>query len=266
MTLSLLVTGCGKSGLITLNLDAGSADSCVAGPTLTAITLTPTTIDIGGQVTIGIETQGCSPLAAASGTFESAFNGLVSFACATPSNGSCQAKIQLPMTASACGDWHLKELLLRDMAGNMVHLDNTDAMVAASQFTVSSATGACCAIGPTGLVVHGVSVSPDVISNQTDNTMTVTVDVTDSCAAVTLVNGRVEGPIPPGGGTAGYYWFTPTAPGNGSNWVGTFTLNAHAAAGTWRVVYLFAQDQAHNQLRITDPADPVLSAATFVVN
>jgi hypothetical protein len=260
----MALAGCGRTPEMLADAAVAAAPDIAActGPMVRSITIAKPAASPGDTIQVIVDT-GCTATIAVFGTFVSPDGvGFLPLWC-TQEGALWQGSIDIARDAS-CGVWRLRELHVVDRSTNRLDLDTTNPIVAGSVFSVSRNGAVCDATPP---VVQSVTVSPQSVSNSVDTKVTVTIGVTDIGSGVMAVNGRADGPIPPGGGSRPFFWF-PAAPATqapDSPWQAIVRIPMYAAKGTWQIDYLQVSDNADNIVNYMDTSMPPLLGATFQV-
>jgi hypothetical protein len=106
-----------------------------------------------------------------------------------------------------------------------------------------------------------LTLDPLVVSNVEGGAIQVRATIADDGCGVASLSGQAV----PQGGTGGQHAYFSMGPsGDGRTFIGTLTIEKHAAKGTWTIAWLQALDKGHN-LRAYSANDPIVSRVTFRV-
>jgi len=174
--------------------------------------------------------------------------------CQKGSNDVWQCDVYPPLCLD-CGDWTLEQVQLQDNANNFATVRAENPAVAAVRLNIAS--DSCDNTPP---VVQSVTLNKtEVVMGRDEPVVEVTAQVSDDACGIGGVSAQVVGP---GSSSSGMFFSFQQR--EGTTFVGTIRLDAHAARGVWRLQSLTVNDKGQN-LKIYYANDPLLARAMFTV-
>jgi hypothetical protein len=174
--------------------------------------------------------------------------------CQKGSNETWQCDVYPPLCLD-CGDWTLEQVQLQDNANNFATVRAENPAVAAVRLNIAS--DSCDNTPP---VVQSVTLNKtELLMGRDEPVVEVTAQVSDDACGIGGVSAQVVGP---GSSSSGMFFSFQQR--EGTTFVGTIRLDAHAARGVWRLQSLTVNDKGQN-LKIYYANDPLLSRAMFTV-
>lgn len=239
-----------------------SAESDSTPPTVDRVFLEKPTVAGGEKNQVVVEaTDDRSGVAAVSGWFQSASKSArIPFNCPGNTAGPWVGDLPVP-TDAECGEWSLWQLRVTDKAQNSAVISGDSPQLGHVSFMVAGG-GGCDSDPP---VLDGVIVTPATVSNASDSEVTLAIAAHDQGSGLATLEGRVEGPIPPGGQAPRIFFSAHADPQNpDAPIVVKIVVPRLAAHGLWHVAVLNLTDKARNA-RTYSGADPALANAYFNV-
>jgi hypothetical protein len=155
-----------------------------------------------------------------------------------------------------CGDWMLEQVQLQDNASNFATMHGADnPAVASIRLNISSDS---CDNTPPALMSVTLN-RTQILMGRDEPVVEVTAQVSDDACGIGGVSAQVVGP-----GSASSGMFFSFTQREGSVFVGTIRLDAHAPRGIWRIQSVTVNDVGQN-LKTYSGNDPLLARATFTV-
>lgn len=234
-----------------------SSDADTTAPSLKAVWVDRPAMRAGDRNTVFVQADDDKTgVTAVNGVFVSpGKQARLAFGCRLGSTGAWECPLTPPACLD-CGLWHLEQLQLQDKANNMTTIRAENPLI---RPVVVDISGDACDSAPPALSM--LTLDPVVVSNLDGGEIQVRATIADDGCGVASLSGQA---VPQGGVGGQHAYFSMQASGDGRTFIGTLTVQKHAAKGLWSVAWLQALDKGHN-LRAYSANDPIIARATFRV-
>jgi len=234
-----------------------SSDADTTAPSLKAVWVDHPAMRAGDRNTVFVQADDDKTgVTAVNGVFVSpGKQARLAFGCRLGSTGAWECPLT-PPDCLDCGLWHLEQLQLQDKANNMTTIRGENPLI---RPVVVDISGDACDSAPPALSM--LTLDPVVVSNLDGGQIQVRATIADDGCGVASLSGQA---VPQGGVGGQHAYFSMQASGDGRTFIGTLTVQKHAAKGMWSIAWLQALDKGHN-LRAYSANDPIISRATFRV-
>ncbi len=241
----------------TANFRVTSSDADTTAPTLSAVRLERAAMRAGDKNTVFVVADDDKTgVTSVNGVFVSpGKQARLAFGCRLGTTGSWECPLT-PPSCLDCGVWRLEQVQLQDKANNMATIRADNPLL---QTVVVDISGDACDSVPPALSM--LTLDPVVVSNVEGGNIQVRATIEDDGCGVASLSGQAV-PADNVGGQHAYFSLAPS--GDGRTFIGTLSVQKHAAKGTWTIAWLQALDKGHN-LKQYPANDPIIARATFRV-